>query len=110
MTQAVQSPETTSETAQPARPAAPKRTAIVLEPEIQDKVASLAKNFKLSQGVVIDTMLELLAGKPEFEAALKAKREDKVGSRTGKTAILKRLSKLSAEELEELAKSLKEAQ
>lgn len=85
----------------------PKRTAIVLEADIQEKVATIAKTHKLSQGVVIQTMIDMVGNTPEFEAALKAKREDKVSNRTGKTAILKKLSKLSAEELEELAKSLK---
>lgn len=85
----------------------PKRTAIVLEADIQEKVATIAKTHKLSQGIVIQTMIDMVGNTPEFEAALKAKREDKVSNRTGKTAILKKLSKLSAEELEELAKSLK---
>lgn len=85
----------------------PKRTAIVLEADIQEKVATIAKTHKLSQGIVIQTMMDMVGNTPEFEAALKAKREDKVSNRTGKTAILKKLSKLSAEELEELAKSLK---
>lgn len=85
----------------------PKRTAIVLEADIQEKVATIAKTHKLSQGIVIQTMIDMVGNTPEFEAALKAKREDKVSNRTGKTAILKKLAKLSAEELEELAKSLK---
>jgi hypothetical protein len=85
----------------------PKRTAIVLEADIQEKVATIAKTYKLSQGIVIQTMMDMVGNTPEFDTALKAKREDKVSNRTGKTAILKKLSKLSAEELEELAKSLK---
>lgn len=85
----------------------PKRTAIVLEADIQEKVATIAKTYKLSQGIVIQTMMDMVGNTPEFETALKSKREDKVSNRTGKTAILKKLSKLSAEELEELAKSLK---
>jgi len=85
----------------------PKRTAIVLEADIQEKVATIAKTYKLSQGIVIQTMIDMVGNTPEFDTALKAKREDKVSNRTGKTAILKKLSKLSAEELEELAKSLK---
>lgn len=86
---------------------APKRNAIVLEGHIQEKVAKVAREHKLSQGQVVLTMLEMLEGKPEFEEALKAKRDTKVNSRTGKTAILKKLSKLTAEELEQLAASLK---
>jgi hypothetical protein len=85
----------------------PKRTAIVLEADIQEKVATIAKTYKLSQGIVIQTMIDMVGDTPEFDTALKAKREDKVSNRTGKTAILKKLAKLSAEELEELTKSLK---
>lgn len=89
---------------------APKRTAIVLEADIQDKVATIAKNYKLSQGQVIQTMIDMVGTTPEFDAALKAKRIDKVSNRTGKTAILKKLAKLSAEELEALAANLKGAE
>lgn len=86
-----------------------KRTAIVLEADIQERVAVIAKEHKLTQGQVILTMLEMLTDKPEFIQALKAKREQKVNSRTGKTALLKKLSKLSAEELEALTKALKDS-
>lgn len=85
-----------------------KRTAIVLEADIQEKVATIARDNKLSQGIVIQTMMDMLGGTPEFAAALKVKREDKVNNRTGKTAILKKLSRLSAEELEVLAAMLKD--
>lgn len=87
-----------------------KRTAIVLDPAIQDRVAALSKEHKLNQGLVIEVMLDMLQDKPEFVQALKEKRESKVNSRTGKTAILKRLSKLTAEELEALAAKLEEAE
>jgi hypothetical protein len=87
---------------------AAKRTAIVLDPAIQDRVADLAKNHKLNQGQVIEVMLDMLTDKPDFIEALKSKREQKVSSRTGKTAILKKLSKLSADQLEALAAQLKD--
>ena len=85
----------------------PKRTAIVLEPEIQDQVAVLARTHKLPQGLVIQTMIDMVRDKPEFIAALQAKRVEKVSNRTGKTALLKRLAKLSAEELEALTSNIK---
>jgi hypothetical protein len=88
---------------------APKRTAIVLEADIQEKVAVIARHHKLSQGVVIQTMIDMVGDTPEFLERLKAKREDKVSNRTGKTAILKKLSKLSADELEALAAMLGDA-
>jgi hypothetical protein len=86
----------------------PKRTAIVLDADIHEKVATIARDHKLPQGVVIQTMIDMVGDKPEFVARLKEKRDDKVSSRTGKTAILKKLSKLSAEELEALAAMLKD--
>lgn len=86
---------------------APKRTAIVLEADIQEKVALIARDHKLSQGIVIQTMIDMVGDSPEFVERLKAKREEKMNGRTGKTAILKKLSKLSAEELEALAAMLK---
>lgn len=88
----------------------PKRTAIVLDTKIQDRVATLAKEHKINQGQVIDVMLDLLGDKPEFVEALKAKRDEKIGGRTSKTSLLKKLSKLSAEELEALAKTIKDAE
>lgn len=87
----------------------PKRTAIVLDIDVREKLAKVARAYKLNQGVVIDTMLDMLNGKPEFDAALKDRRAEKVENRTGKTAILKKLSKLSAEELEALAAQMKGA-
>lgn len=87
-----------------------KRTAIVLDVTIQDRVAKLAKEHKINQGQVIEVMLDMLGDNPEFIQAMKDKREAKVGGRTSKTSILKKLSKLSAEELEELTKSLKGAE
>lgn len=86
-----------------------KRTAIVLDASIQEKVAVIARAHKLNQGVVIETMIDMVSDTPEFIAALQAKREDKVSNRTGKTAILKKLSKLSADELEALAAMIGDA-
>jgi hypothetical protein len=84
----------------------PKRNAIILDEAIQQRVAALAKEHQLNQGEAIEVMMDMLQGKPEFNAAMKAKRDDKVNSRTGKTAILKRLSKLTPEQLNHLAASL----
>lgn len=90
-----------------------KRNAIVLEETIQRRVAELAKESKLSQGLVIETMMNLLQTpelKSRFEQALQDRRTSKVTNRTGKTALLKKLSKLSAAQLEELAKQLEGAE
>lgn len=89
-----------------ATKAAPKRNAIVLDGAIQERVAKIAREAKLTQGVVILAMMDLLEGTPEFDAKLKELRDTKVGGRTGKTALLKKLAKLSAEDLERLAASL----
>ena len=85
-----------------------KRAAIVLEAEIQERVAKMARLYKLSQGQIILTLLELCEGTERFEKAIQDRREAKTSSRVGKTAMLKQLSKLSAEQLDELMKSLKE--
>jgi len=85
---------------------APKRTAIVLDADIHERVAKVARTYKLSQGIVIDAALDMVGDTPEFDAALKARRTEKVESRTGKTALLKKLSKLSADELEALTANL----
>jgi hypothetical protein len=87
-----------------------KRTAIVLDETIQARVAKLAKEHKINQGQVIEVMLDMLADQPEFIVNLKEKREEKVSGRTSKTSLLKKLSKLSAEELEALAKNLKDGE
>ena len=55
---------------------------------------------------MIDAALDMVGDTPEFDAALKARRTEKVESRTGKTALLKKLSKLSADELEALTANL----
>lgn len=88
----------------------PKRSAIVLETEIQDRIAKLARLHKLSQGHIILALLEACEGKPEFEAAIKAKQDAKTSNKVGKTAVLKELSKFSAGDLDLLLKALKERQ
>ena len=83
-----------------------KRLAVLLYPEVQRRIAELAKTYTLNQSEVIEVMLDVLATQPNIEELMTAKREAKVSTRTSKTALLKSLSKLSAEQLEELAKML----
>lgn len=81
-----------------------KRLAILLYPQVQRRVAELAKTYTLSQSDVVEVMIEVLTAQPNLEALMQAKRESKVAGRSSKTAILKSLSKLSAEQLEELSR------
>jgi len=82
-----------------------KRYAIVVEQTVQEKLAKIAKTYKISQGAVVETLMDS-ADMSKLEEAFKARREAKVAGRTGKTAILKRLSKLTPEQLEALAAQL----
>lgn len=81
-----------------------KRLAILLYPQVQRRVAELAKTHTLSQSDVVEVMVDLLNAQPNLEELMQAKRESKVAGRSSKTAILKSLSKLSAEQLEELSR------
>lgn len=83
-----------------------KRYAIVVEQLVQTKLAALAKQHKISQGAVVEELMGLVS--PEMlEKALVARRESKVSNRSGKSAILKKLSKLTPEQLEMLAAQMK---
>jgi len=86
--------------------ATPARYAILTDKDTQARVATLSKDHKLNQGIVVSVMLDMLEGRQEFIDALAKRREERVSSRSGKTALLKKLSQLSAEELAELAKQL----
>lgn len=81
-----------------------KRLAILLYPNVQRRIAELAKEHTLSQSDVVEVMLDNLLANPGYAALLKIKRDAKVAGRSSKTALLKTLSKLSADKLEELAK------
>lgn len=83
-----------------------KRLAILLYPHVQRRVAELAKTYTLSQSDVVEVMIGVLNAQPNIEELMKIKREAKVSGRSSKTAILKSLSKLSAEQLEELSRMI----
>lgn len=85
-----------------------KRLAILLHPPIQQRVATIAREHKLSQSEVVEVLVDLLDATPNAAELFAKKRESKVSGRTGKTALLKKLSKLSAEELAALAAQLKD--
>lgn len=85
-----------------------KRLAILLHPPVQRRVATYAKDNKLSQSEVVEVLLELADQTPDLAERFTKKREAKVSGRSGKTAILKKLSRLSAEELAALASQLKD--
>jgi hypothetical protein len=84
---------------------AEKRYSIIVGKEVQERLASIAKEYKISQTDVVLTLVEntdLEAMAPKF----KAKREDKVKSRGSKSAVLERLKGLSPEQLEKLLANL----
>lgn len=85
-----------------------KRLAILLHPPVQKRVAAFAKDHKLSQSEVIEVFLELAESTPDLAERFTKKRDAKVSGRSGKTALLKKLSKLSAEELAALAAQVKD--
>jgi len=83
-----------------------KRLAILLHPPVQQRVAVIAREHKLSQSEVIEVLVDLANTTPNIAELFATKRESKVNGRTGKTALLKKLSKLSAEDLAALAMQL----
>ncbi len=87
-----------------------KRLAILLHPPVQQRVAVIAREHKLSQSEIIEVLVDLLEATPNAAELFAKKRESKVSGRTGKTALLKKLSKLSAEELAALTAQLKETE
>lgn len=83
------------------------RFSIIVDKSVQEKVAAIAKEHKISQSEVIMTLYEnadLEALKPKFEA----KREVKVNTRGSKSALLARISKLSPEQMEKLLTAIPE--
>lgn len=83
------------------------RFSIIVDKTVQEKVAAVAKEHKISQSEVIMTLYEnadLEALKPKFDA----KRETKVSTRGSKSALLARISKLSPEQMEKLLTAIPE--
>lgn len=83
-----------------------KRQAVLLYPSVQRQIAELARAHTLNQSEVIEVAISVLGSTPadEVERVMKAKREAKLAARTSKTALLKSLSKLSADKLAEISK------
>lgn len=76
-----------------------KRYTIVLSAAHQDKLAAVAKQFKISQGEVIEELLDHAAGLESMAERFTARREEKVAGRTSKKELLGKLKSLPAEEL-----------
>ena len=84
---------------------AERRFSVIVNKDVQENIAKLAKEHKISQSDVIMTLYEnsdLVALKSKFEA----KREVKVNSRGSKSAVLAKIGKLTPEQLEKLLASL----
>lgn len=78
-----------------------KRFAILVYPEVQQELAKLAKQYKVSQSIVAKTLLDLV-DRQKLDEVLKVKYVAKIEGRSSKTAILKRLAALNAEQLADL--------
>ena len=86
------------------------RFSIDLEEPGRDTLASVAKSVRLTQGEVVDTLLEMYC-KPvsdELLAALRQRREDKVAARTPKKKFMESIRDLSPEQLEELERIIRQ--
>lgn len=63
-----------------------------------ERIAALAKEYKLSQGEVIEVLLDTVYDNFTFTEALILKREKKVGSRTSIRAIIQRTKGMPGEQ------------
>lgn len=81
-----------------------KRFTVVCDEQHQDALAVLAKRYKITQGEVIEVMLDHM-NEEDFAAHFEARRNEKVAARKSKSALMERLSGLSAEQVQKLLSS-----
>ena len=72
----------------------------------REALSEMAKFYRITQGEVIEVLMERASLDNGLGAALVAKREAKVLARNPKKAILDRLKNLSADQLAELERSV----
>jgi Zn-dependent peptidase ImmA (M78 family) len=84
---------------------AEKRYSIIVGEDAQTKLASIAKEFKISQSVVVVTLLDNI-DMTVMAHKFKAKREEKVSTRGTKKTMLSKLRSLTPEQLEKLLANL----
>jgi Spy/CpxP family protein refolding chaperone len=73
------------------------RYTVVVGKLAQARLASIAKQFKISQGAVMEVMIENVDVQA-LEEQFKARREQKVQSRGSKTELLEKIKKLTPEQ------------
>jgi Spy/CpxP family protein refolding chaperone len=73
------------------------RYTVVVGKLAQARLASIAKQFKISQGAVMEVMIENVDVQA-LEDQFKARREQKVQSRGSKTELLEKIKKLTPEQ------------
>lgn len=77
------------------------RYTIILPNDHQARLAVMAKTYKLSQGEILEGLIEH-ADMEKLGPIFAKMREDKVAGRQSKKELLKRLSKLDPEQLKAL--------
>jgi hypothetical protein len=73
------------------------RYTVVVGKLAQARLASIAKQFKISQGAVMEVMIENVDVQA-LEEQFRARREQKVQSRGSKTELLEKIKKLTPEQ------------
>lgn len=73
------------------------RYTVVVDKLAQTRLASIAKQFKISQGAVMEVMIQNVDVQA-LEEQFKARREKKVQSRGSKTELLQKIKKLTPEQ------------
>jgi hypothetical protein len=87
----------------PNAPDDTKRYSVIINTAAQKRLGSIAKQFKISQGAV----LEVLIDKADLDALtpeLEARREAKTSTRSSKAALMEKLATLTPEQLAFLEK------
>ncbi len=81
------------------------RYTVVIDEQLQRKLADIAKTYKISQGAVIEVLVEQ-ADVTALHDAMSAKREEKVAGRQSRTAkhkdLIEMLGKMTPEQIEQL--------
>ena len=75
-----------------------KRFAILVYPEVQQGMLKLAKQYKVSQSIIAETLYNM-ADLEKLGELLSLKFAEKIEAKNSKKEILKRLSRMSGEQL-----------
>lgn len=84
------------------------RYSIIVSPDRQERLADVAKQFHLSQGDVIEVLIDHM-NEQTLQQALVAKRDSKVERRGRKKDIDKAIERMTAEERQALLEKLQQS-